>query len=187
MLITILFAFISGLSAETFVFAESYRTFKRSESFQTNVIWAQKSLAKSVGMFGWGQYGKTYQQTYAGMYLKPTSWLQVGAATGQEQWSRTPRLGSFAYASKSKYYVFAIYENFGATGYWYLILTDAAVKKNWSVGTHSQSFLGHGPRVEYRFRPIGKWIPSIRPAVLWDKRTRPNFIIGLRFSYFNGD
>ena len=189
LLLLLLFVFVSDLSAETFVFAESYRTFKKDEPYQTNVVWAQKGFGKRFGAFGWGQYGKTYQQTYGGLYVKPTSWLQVGAGAGQEQWSKTPRLGSFAYAAKGKYYTFAIYENFGTTGYWYLVLTDRSISKSWSVGTQSQAFLGHGVRAEYRLKPVFGWAPSIRPAVLWDPKTgpRPNVILGLRLTYFKGE
>jgi len=140
-------------------------------------------------VFGWGQYGKSYQQTYGGLYLKPVSWLQIGAATGQEQWSRTPRLGTFAYTAKGKYSAFAIYENFGATGYWYLAVTDATLWKRVSIGTHSQAFIGHGVRADIKLGKIGNWVPSIRPATTWDKASgiRPNILVGLRFTYFKGD
>ncbi len=185
-LFVFLLVFVGKTSAETFVFGESYRTIKSKKSFQTNVLWAQQSLGKRLGVFGWGQVGKTYQQTYGGLYVKPVSWFQVGAATGQEERSKTPRLGSFVFANKSKYFLFGIYENFGATGYWYLVFTDYSVSKRWSVGSHSQAFVGHGARAELRLGKIGPIVPSIRPAILWSRESgaRPNVILGLRFTYF---
>ena len=179
----------SELCGETFIFADSYRTVKKSSAFQTQDVWAQQDLNKSVGAFGWAQYGKAYRQAYGGLYVRPTKWLQVGAAGGVEQTRKDARLGTFASASRGKFFAIAIYENFGATGYWYLTLTDVAVWKRVSVGTHSQAFVGHGPRTDIKLGKIGKWTPSFRLATTWDKQsgTRPNVIVGLRFTYFKGD
>lgn len=173
----------------TFVFGESYRTIKSGSAFQTNVLWAQTSLSNRAGLFGWAQYSTTYQQAYGGVYVKPLGWLQVGAATGQEQFSRTPRLGTFGFASNAKANVFGVYENFGATGYWYLVQTDLAVSKRVSIGTLSQAFIGHGPRVEIKLGTIDKWTVSLRPAATWDRQSglRPNILIGLRLTYFKGE
>lgn len=174
-------------NAETFVFMESYRTFKKT-AYQTNVVWGQQSFGNRLGTFGWAQYGKTYTQGYGGLYVKPVSWLQLGAGGGAEQAENKKRLGTFAYAAKSKYSAFAVYEN-GGSGYWYLLVTDVAVSKRFSVGSHSQAFIGHGPRAEIKIGKVGKWAYSLRPAATWDRESgkRPNFILGLRFSYFKGD
>lgn len=186
-LLFVLFLSSCQLGAETFVFSESYRTFKSSDTYHTTTVWGQTDFNKRVGGFVWGQVGKTYQQTYGGFFVRATSWLQAGIATGQEQ-GRGKRLGSFGFATKGRYHVFAIYEDFGKTGYWYYTQTDIRVSKKWSVGTHHQAFLGHGPRVEYRLPPIARWIPSVRFATVWDgKRSAPNIYIGLRFTYFKGD
>lgn len=183
-----LFFIILPMSAETFVFAESYRTIRKDRSFQTNVVWGQQDLGKKVGLFGWGQYGKSYRQAYGGLYIRPTNWLQVGAGSGAEQAEKKARFGSFLYANKSRFYTFAIYEN-GGSGYWYLVLTDVKVTKELSIGNHSQSFFGHGVRAEYRLKPVGRWTPSIRPAIAWKtgNGAKPNFIVGLRFTYFKGE
>lgn len=174
--------FTLGASAQTFVFTESYRTFKggdRSDT-QTNVVWGQKRLNNRIGLFGWGQIGTKYKQTYGGAYLQPFSWLQVGAGGGVEEGAR---LGSFLYANRPGKYIFAIYED-GGSGPWYLVLTDVAVSQNWSLGTHSQSFIGHGLRAEYRLKRVGSWIPSIRPAITWNEKGVPSAILGIRFTYF---
>ena len=178
-----LLVFCSKIEAETFVFSETYRTFKKNSTYQTSVVWAQQSLAKKVGLFGWGQVGTTYRQTYGGVYVKPANWLQVGIGGGAEQATNKTRMGSFLYASKKRYSTFAIYEN-GGSGYWYLTITDISFSKNWSIGTHSQAYIGHGVRAEYRFKPIGKWTPSIRPAMMWDKKGQTSVILGLRMTYF---
>ncbi len=176
-------AFILNAGSQTFVFTESYRTFKGGDQSdtQTNVVWGQTGLAKRIGLFGWGQIGTNYKQTYGGAYVQPFSWLQVGAGGGVEEGA--PRLGSFLYANRPGQYVFAIYEN-GGSGPWYLVLTDVTISQKWSVGTHSQSFIGHGARAEYRLKRIGQWTPSIRPAVTWNEKGVPSAILGLRFTYF---
>jgi hypothetical protein len=173
--------------AETFVFGESYRTFKK-DAFQNEVIWAQQSLGKSAGLFAWGQTSTSYHLAYGGVYVKPASWLQVGGAVGAENVGTRERLAAFAYAAKAKYSAFAVYEN-GGSGYWYLATTDVAIWKRVSIGSHSQAFVGHGPRVEIKLGTIGKWMTSVRPAVTWDRESgvRPNVIVGLRFTYFKGD
>jgi len=173
---------ILATSAQTFVFTESYRTFKGGDQSdtQTNVVWGQKSIGNRIGLFGWGQIGATYKQTYGGAYVQPFSWLQVGAGGGAEEGAR---LGSFAFASRPGQYIFAIYED-GGSGPWYLVLTDIAVSRKWSLGTHSQSFIGHGARAEYRLKRIGSWTPSIRPAITWNEKGVPSLILGLRFTYF---
>lgn len=179
--------FSSFATGETFIFSETYRTFKEGSSFQTNTVWAQQDFGRRLGGFAWGQVGRTYQQTYGGFFVRPTSWLQAGIATGQEQLAGN-RLGSFAFANKGRYHVFAIYEDFAKTGYWYYLQTDARINKKWSVGSHHQAFMGHGPRVERRLKSFGGWTPSIRLATVWNSaRVRPNVYLGLRFSYFKGD
>src|SRR3989344_6862022 len=112
----------SELCVETFIFADSYRTVKKSSAFQTQDVWAQQDLNKSVGAFGWAQYGKAYRQAYGGLYVRPTKWLQVGAAGGVEQTRKDARLRTFPSASRGKVFSISIYENFGATGYWYIAL-----------------------------------------------------------------
>lgn len=188
LLFVFLFVFCQKTNAETFIFSESYRTFKSaSTDSQANTVWAQQSLSKHTGLFGWGQVGMNYRQTYVGGYVKPTNWLQVGVGGGVEQTTSKARIGSFLYANKGRCYVFAIYEDKGATGYWYLTLTDVKISKRWSVGTHSQAFLGHGVRTEYRLNPIGRWTPSIRPTITWDEKGHTNAMLGLRFTYFKGE
>lgn len=187
LLFVFLFVFCEKTNAETFVFSETYRTFRSAGTdSQTNTVWAQQSLTKNTGLFGWGQIGMKYRQAYVGGYAKPTSWLQVGVGGGAEQATSKARLGSFLYASKSRYSTFMIYEN-GGSGYWYLAFTDVRLTNNWSVGTHSQAFLGHGVRAEYRLKPIGKWTPSIRPTITWDGKGHTNALLGLRFTYFKGE
>lgn len=187
LLFVFLFVFYPNANAETLVLLESYRTFKSADGdSQTNTVWAQQSLTKRTGLFGWGQVGKNYRQAYGGGYVKPTSWLQVGVGGGAEQATNRARLGSFLYASKNRYSTFIIYEN-GGSGYWYLAFTDVRLTNNWSVGTHSQAFIGHGVRAEYRLKPIGKWTPSIRPTVTWDGKGHTSALLGLRFTYFKGE
>lgn len=158
-----------------------------SEDFQTHTIWVQRDLWKKIGGFAWGQVSRTYQQTYGGFFVRPISCLQVGIATGQEQGVGN-RMGSFVFATKGQYHVFAIYEDFAKTDHWYYIQSDIRLNKKWSVGSHHQAFLGHGPRIERRLRSFGRWTPSIRLAVVWDgKRTTPNIYSGLRFTYFKED
>ena len=183
-----LFAIVTELCAETFVFADSYRTLKKSTAFQTQDVWAQQDLTKSVGAFGWAQYSTTYRQIYGGLYVRPTKWLQVGVASGVEQAKSKARLGTFTSVSKGKYFALAIYEN-GGSGYWYLALTDVAAWKRVSIGSHSQTFVGHGPRADVKLGKIGNWVPSIRPGVTWERESgiRPNVLVGLRFTYFKGD
>lgn len=91
--------FILEAGTQTFVFTESYRTFKGGDQSdtQTNVVWGQKNLNNRIGLFGWGQVGTKYKQAYGGAYLQPFSWLQVGAGGGAEEGAR---LGSFLFASR---------------------------------------------------------------------------------------
>jgi hypothetical protein len=172
--------------AETLVFGESYRTIKKDSAYQTDDVLVQKGVHRYLGLFAWGQYATGYQQTYGGFYLKPTSWLQVGTALGEEMLHSRPRLGTFLYAEKWRINTFCVYENLGATGYWYMAHSDFRLNERWGVGTHSQSFFGHGPRVEFRLKTVRGWTPSIRTALGWERVTgiRPNTIIGLRFTYF---
>lgn len=181
-----LFFIILPMSAETFVFAESYRTIRKDKSFQTNVVWGQQDLNNKIGLFGWGQYGKPYRQAYGGLYIRPTSWLQVGAGSGVEQATSKARIAGFYFTSKGRFSSYGVYEN-GGSGYWYLAISTIAINKYLNFGSHSQAFIGHGVRTEVKLPSIGRWTPSIRPAFTWNKSGRPNVIIGLRMTYFRGE
>jgi hypothetical protein len=179
MLVMVVFLSLPVFS-QTYLFVEQYATTEKTDNrrtLPTTDMWFQRGLVGKVGVFSWAQTGPIYRQVYVGGSYQFTTWLQAGVGGGVEEANSKARLGSFAYLSKGKNSVFAIYEN-GGSGPWYFTLYNRKVGR-YGLGVHTQSYVGTGPRAEVNFGRIKFWT-----SALWEKGGH-NFMYGLRYTYSN--
>lgn len=117
-----------------------------------------KPANEKWGTFAWVQVRSDYTQAYAGATYKPKPWLQLALGVGAEQDKNPFRIGSYAYFGKGGISSLAVFET-GGSGFWYKVETNYKIKSGLGIGTLSNHYRGHGPRLEYV-------IPHSR-ALLW--------------------
>ncbi len=131
-------------------------------------VWVQQdSIVGPVGVWGWVQSDPRYSEAYAGPWIAPTAWLQVGIAYGQESVVHPARYAGFLWVGNNHLSSFTIWED-GGTGMFLLNRSAYSVGK-FHIGTWTDNGAGVCPEV--RFSPTAT-------ITVWGART----LIGLRNS-----
>lgn len=115
---------------------------------------------------------------YSGVFVRPVTWTPVGPGAGLDQADTKGRLGTYYRSYHRNFSSQGVQENSGDIP-WRMYTTDTRLTDEVSAGLHSQTFLGTGGRLRYRFARKFRWIPAIQSVITRNKEGRWSFLLGM--------
>lgn len=156
---------ISATTAQAQNFAHIRYTHKDGNANTFGGVWVQRdSVVGPIGVWGWVQSSPRYSEAYAGPWVAPTSWSQVGVAYGQESSVHPARYAGFAWVGCGRLSSFTLWED-GGSGMFLLNRSAYGVGK-FHIGTWTDTGTGICPEV--RFSPT-------KTVTVWAARTLVGF------------
>ncbi len=154
------------VSANAQNFAEIRYIHKDGAAKTFGGVWVQQdSVIGSLGAWGWVQSDPYCTEAYAGPWIAPTPWSQIGVAYGQENATHPARYAAFLWLGNKHLSSFTIWED-GGTGMFLLNRSAYAFGKKFYVGTWTDN--GAGICHEVRFSPT-------KTITVWAARTLVGF------------
>lgn len=109
----------------------------------------QQPINNNLGLFGFGQVTEGWSQAYGGITYAPTTWLEVAAGTGTEQWTSRTRFGGWVWAGKGRFSILHLMED-GGSGAWHKTEFRLKATSNLTLGYVNRAFRGEGPLLEWK-------------------------------------
>lgn len=109
-----------------------------------------------IGWTTWTLNNGSWSEALVGLYLTPTSWMEVSASAGIERDDEPARFGSSIWLGKGKVSFLGLVEK-GGSGSWHKETLTYQATKRIGLGLLDQKFLGYGPYMEVAVKKTALW------------------------------
>lgn len=132
-------------------------TLQSYEAALTAKSYTRHNLNGQWGVFGYFLVQENWTEAYAGGFVAPLPWLEIGFGAGLEQFASNPyRVANIVWLGNRKVSMLNIVE-YGGSGSWYQNILKYNVMDQLYLGLITQRFAGIGPYLEYSRSHVMFW------------------------------